>query len=266
VLAGAVVINLTLDLALAAIDYHRWVSASETLREALGSLSNHLWSTLPMLWFPVVLAIASFALARRGRRWLFAGPALAFYFAPVVVTLLHGTPAFAYPGMQTSHFWPLVVEVGPWVAWVAGTGRLALVLIPGAIVAFHTKREPNVFRVPALVLMAVPAVVVGYLGVLFFSSQGRLDGLQAAEWSAAFLFGAGMGFDRPWWPWLVVAAPGLSEGILGIGFVGQSGELLAVLVITLLGAISVPFGRMLLDGWHENLTPGTLEQTGSSGP
>ena len=213
-------------------------------------------------WFPAGFIILGFVLARRGRRWLFVGPTLAFFVTPVLVAVIRGTPAAAIPGIAGG-FSRLAWEYGVWVTWVVSGVRLLLYLVPGFLVARHVEQERNHFRIPALAMVAIPAIVAGYLGVLVVSPTGRIQDSPVDLFVAVFFFGAAMGFDRPLWPWLVVAVPGVLEGLPAMVLAGHANEVLLVVFIAVLGASSVPFSRILLRGWQENISPGSQPDAGA---
>ena len=92
VLVGSILASVVVDLVLAALEYRSFEAYYRTTElnasEVLGALSNHLWWAMQQTWFPVGFIILGFVLARRGRRWLFAGPTLAFFVTPVLVAVI----------------------------------------------------------------------------------------------------------------------------------------------------------------------------------
>ena len=268
VLVGSIVTIVAIELVVATLDYRAWEAFYHTTgyefsaSEVLGPLSHYRWFGVQMAWFPVMLSVVGFSLARRGRRWLFAGPAVAFFAMPVLLAVFQGNTGAMLPEFDAGHG-RLAFDHGHWVTWLGSSAKLLAVILPGFVVARHVKGVRNPFRVPAVLMLAVPALVLGYLGVLLYSPSGHLESGQAAEYAAAFLFGAAMGFDRPWWPWVLVAMPGLVEGLPALVLVGEGNEVVVIALIALLGASSVPFGRILHRGWQENLSPGSPHEADS---
>ena len=257
---GSILANLVIDLWLAAVEY-RSLEAFYPTRdlnpyEILGPLSGHLWFAVQQtVFFWTLIIVVGYVLARRGRRWLFAGPALALILTPALVSIIQGFGPPAAPAFGT-YGW-LSQELAVWVSWVVSGIRTFLFLLPGLVARPYAERERNPFRVPALILVGIPALVAGYLGVLVVSPTGRIQDSPVELFIAAFFFGAAMGFDRPIWPWLLVAVPGLMEGLPSLLFSGYANEVLVVGFIAILGASSVPFSRILYAGWQENNAPGS---------
>ncbi len=259
VLAACVLANTAIDLVLATVEYLSWEEFYPTrglnVVNVLGSLGNHLWFTVRQGWIWALIVGVGYLLARRGRRWLFAFPALALVLAPLLVGLIRGLPVPLTPEFGT-YAWS-AQELDIWVSWLISAVRTSLFLIPGFVVVRYAERERNPFQIPALLLVAVPALVAGYLGVLIVSPTGRIQDSGVELFIAAFFFGAAMGFDRPFWPWLLVAAPGLLEGLPSLLYFGGGNEMVVTLLIAILGASSVPFSRILYRGWQENAAPGS---------
>ncbi len=258
VLAACVLANIAIDLVLATVEYRSleefYPTRNLSVVDVLGSLGNHLWFTVRQGWIWALIVGVGYLLARRGRQWLFAGPALALVLSPLLVGLIRGLPVPLSPEFGT-YGW-LTQELDTWVSWLISAVRTSLFLIPGFVVVRYAERERNPFRIPALLLVAVPALVAGYLGVLIVSPTGRIQDSGVELFIAAFFFGAAMGFDRPFWPWLLVTLP-LLEGLPYLMFSGQRNELVVTLLIAVLGASSVPFSRILHGGWQENAAPGS---------
>jgi len=264
VLAACVLANIAIDLVLATVEYRSYEEFYPTRNlsvvDVLGTLGNHLWFTVRQAWLWALIVAVGYLLARRGRRWLFAGPALAFVLTPLLIVLIRGLPVPLTPEFGT-YGW-LAQELDTWVSWLISAVRMLLFLIPGFVVVRYAEQERNPFRIPALLLVAVPALVAGYLGVLIVSPTGRVQDSGVELFIAAFFFGAAMGFDRPIWPWLLVAVP-LLEGLPYLLFSGEGNELVVTLIIALLGASSVPFSRILYGGWQENVAPGSPNELDS---
>ena len=262
-LTGSILPSMAVDVMLATLDYRSldtyYRTRGLTASEVLGSLSDHVLWGLREGWFLSLVVVVGYVLARRGRRWLFAGPALGFVLAPFLVGLLRGTPAT--PGFGL-YGW-LARESEAWVSWMVTGVRVFILLLPGFIVARHAEQERNPFRIPALLLVAIPALVAGYLAVLVLSPTGRIQDSPLGPFLAAFFLGAAMGFDRPLWPWFLVAIPALFEGWSALLVTGD-GNGAVVVLITLVGAASVPFSRILYRGWRQNAAPGSPHEPVSS--
>lgn len=93
-----------------------------------------------------------------------------------------------------------------------------------------------------MAILAVPAWLAAWYGVLFFSYEGQINPAVAGLYVALFALGVGMGTARPWWHWGVVV---LGVWVVPIyGFL--SGPELAVALSCLgLGVVSEPFGSTL---------------------
>jgi len=268
VLVGSIVTIVAIELVVATLDYRAWEAFYRTTEyefsasEVLGPLSSYRWVGVQMTWLPVMLTIVGFSLARRGRRWLFAGPAVAIFAMPLLVAFFQGNTGSMLPEFDAG-YGRLAFDHGQWVTWLGSSAELLVVILPGLVVARHVKGVRNPFQVPAVLMLAVPALVIGYLGILLFSPSGHLESGQAAEYAAAFLFAAAMGFDRPVWPWVLVAMPGLVEGLPALVLAGEGNEVVLIALIALLGASSVPFSRILYRGWQENMAPGSPHESDS---
>lgn len=211
------------------------------------TLGEHLIGAVREWSFLALLAGLGFALALRGRRVLFAAPALAYAIVPMLMTRIG-------PGLNDG-FSQLASEFGTWVRWAATIVSLTLVLTPGAVVKGAELRHNPLFIV-ALGVMAVPAWLIGYYVIIYFSYSGYLEMPIAVAYVAAFFVGAAIGLERPLWPWAIIAAPLLLPSI-GIRPLldAQGVEGLATGAMLLLGAVSVPIGLFLQRGWQPIVDP-----------
>jgi hypothetical protein len=214
------------------------------------TLVDHLTGSFRGSVSLVLLAVLGFGLALRGRRVLFAAPALSLVLAPALIDLYHGA-GFSLPGL-IGGFGVLSLEHGRWVYWVEAGIKLVLVLIPGALVATQIRSPRNLFHPLAVGLLAVPAWVVGYYGVIYFSGGGQLEGWQGAGYLVVFSLGAAMGFDRPVWPWAVIAVPLLTPNWIHPLIWAEGAEYLLYTGIALIGAATVPLSRVCLRAWQED--------------
>ncbi len=138
------------------------------------SLRSHLLQNLPLSMVLTLVIVMGFLLALRGRRWLFAGPALALFAVPPLVELYHGV-SWAFPGLRG--FWgPIAHEYGRWWYWAGAGLNLALALAPGAVVARHVPPSVHRGQVTVMAVLAIPAWLAAWYAVLFFSYDGQISG------------------------------------------------------------------------------------------
>lgn len=236
VLVAAVVGHHFLDLALEIRQYRLWYEHGSELEP----LSSHLLQSLRFSSFLTLVIVVGFLLAFRGRRWLFAAPALALFLVPPLVEVYHGA-SWAFPGLRGS-FGAFAYEHGRWWYWVGAALNLTLAVAPGAVVARYISRTFQRGQTVAMAILAVPAWLAAWYGVLFFSYEGQLNPEVAGLYVAVFALGAAMGTDRPWWHWGVV--------VLGVWMVSIYGflsgpELAVALACATLGVVSGPVGSAL---------------------
>jgi len=250
VLVWCALAGVAFDLAALVHDYRVWEEdAAEAGRIMHVTLGQHLWGWLPTSLFVPMLAVVGFALAWRERKVLFAAPAIALAAVPVFVDLYHGATGLIRPGLS-GHLGMVARDLGEWVLWAEAAFKLALVLLPGLLVARQVKATRNPLHALAIGLMAVAAWIVGYYGVVYLAGNGQLNEWVGATYVAAFFFGAGMGFDRPAWPWLIVALPILPYSpVTPLFSVLHGAENLVLSGIALLGMTTVPLSRVFQRAW-----------------
>jgi hypothetical protein len=88
--------------------------------------------------------------------------------------------------------------------------------------------------------------------VIYFSGGGQLEGWQGAGYLVVFFLGAAMGFDRPVWPWAVIAVPLLTPNWIHPLIWAEGAEYLLYTGIALIGAATVPLSRVCLRAWQED--------------
>jgi hypothetical protein len=168
------------------------------------SLSTHLPSLIAGGIAYLMLAVGGSAIAGRGHRLLFALPALAYVFTP----MLDGSPVRAEP-----IGWEWAIDCysngidcsGPWFAhpWFGPMVDLGLVLAPGWIVGrlVRSRRWPGKTDAAAvaaiLTSVAVVATAVWAIVVVQHFTEFRTLAAVAA-------LGIALGVARPWWPWFHV--------------------------------------------------------------
>ena len=192
--------------------------------------------------------VLGFALAVRGRRVLFALPALSLVLAPAFIDLYHGL-AYPFPDLNFVT-WPVELKHEVWV-WVESGIRLAVVLIPGALAATQIKSHRNLFHPLTVGLLAIPAWVVGYYGVIY-SPGGQLGPSQGAGYLTVFFLGAAMGFDRPIWPWAIIVVPLINPLWIYPLVWPYGADYFVYIGIALLGAATVPLSRVCLRAWQQD--------------
>lgn len=141
---------------------------------------------------------AEFGILERGHRVLWAAPAIAFVLLGVLISN-ESPKAIGVPWIVGC----FQVCAKPWylTSWTGPMVSLALVLIPGGVVAARTRsagffRELDGPKVAAIGLCVALAVMVDRTsGVLGHSPV-------ASAYVAVVAAGLGMGTARPWWPWL----------------------------------------------------------------
>ena len=155
-------------------------------------------------------ALAQTAIARRGHRLLWAIPPVAFVLLGAITS--HGAPQTIGVPWVVACFRDCAT---PWYlgSWAGSIADLALVLVPGAVVA---ARMPGVRfskwidapAAAALALCTALAVIVGRT----WGALGHAPDL--AAFSAVVALGLLVGTARPWWPWLHVAFAVVASGAL----------------------------------------------------
>lgn len=256
VLVGSILTGLVLDLAASVFTYRVWeADAEEAGRVMHVTLGQHLSGWVQISSFFALLTLVGFALALRGRRLLFAAPALSFTFVPILIDLYHGATGSLIPGLFGNVGF-LARDFGEWVYWAESGIKLALVLIPGALVAGRVETVRNPFHSLAVGVMTVPAWMVGYYAAIYFSHNGQLNGGDGAGYVAVFCLGAAMGFDRPIWPWAIAVLPALPHAQVVPLFYADGAESLLLIGIALLGAITVPLSRVFQRAWLEDRDTG----------
>lgn len=248
VLGGTVLAHYVLDGLLATRQYRIWAERGVELQ----SLPSFLYQMLAVPSLLVMVMVVGFLLALRGRRVLFAVPALALALVPPLVDLYHGA-SWAHPGL-TGFFGPLAYEYGRWWFWVDSGINLTLALLPAALVARYVPGVSRAGQLPAMALLAPIAWVTAWYGVLFFSYEGQVNSFVAAFYVAAFALGAGMGVERPLWPWVILGV-GL-WAMPAAGFLGGPQQLVALACVAL-GVASHPFGRSLEGRGFQRSQPAT---------
>lgn len=252
---GSILATLALELAASVFTYRAWeADARQAGRVMNWTLVEHLSGGIQSWSFLALLTVLGFALARRGRRLLFAAPALAIAVTPLAIDVYHQSFGLLLPGL-IGGFALLARDYGTWVYWLESGVKLALVLLPGAFVAARIKTRRNPFHTWAVAVMAIPAWLVGYYGVIYFSSSGQLEGWQGSGYLVAFFLGAAMGFDRPFWPWAIVALPYLSRNWSFPFFYANGAEYLLLIGLALLGTVTVPLGRVFQRAWQQDQNP-----------
>lgn len=250
-LGGSLATSLTMEVLVALSHYRDWeATAMANGRVMYVTLGEHLRGTIAASFtYLALLTILGLALAMRGRRLLFAAPVLSVTFGPVLLALYHGgePTARVIPGLSGS-WYLLAMEHGQWAYWIESVVKLVLVLLPGALMALRVDGRRDPFHVLAIAFLAVPATVAGWLGVIYFSYNGRLNDL---DYLVAFAIGAALGFDRPRWPWVLVLVPSLF-GSLHPLFFAHGADYLVIACCALLGAATVPLGRIFRRGWQED--------------
>lgn len=260
VLVGSVLAVLALELTAAVYTFRIWEEDIASVGRVMHvTLGEHLRGWVQASSFLVLLTLLGFVIAWRGRKLLFAAPALSFTVAPILIDLYHGASDLLRPGLIGS-FGLLAREVGrlghiddsgEWVYWAEAAIKLALVLIPGIVVARRVEAFRSSFHFLAIGLLVFPAWLMGYYGVVFLSAEGQLNSWAGAEYVAIFCFGAAMGLDRPVWPWLIAVLPLLPYVWVAPLFSSVGAEYLPLIGIALLGAITVPLSRVFQRAWTE---------------
>jgi hypothetical protein len=163
----------------------------------------------------VVIAMVGVAIAAEGHRLLFAVPAAAYVLTTFVVGPIHqpepigtawGIECFSMTGFCS----------GPWFvhAWVGSLVDLALVALPGVVVAVRvrSRRWPGVADAPTVgaILTVVAAVVAAGWAIAVI--EGYLHARELVIVAAAGLL---IGAARRWWPWLPVLLALFATGALG---------------------------------------------------
>jgi hypothetical protein len=103
--------------------------------------------------------------------------------------------------------------------------------------------------------MTIPAWLVCYYGVIYFSGSGQLEHWQGTGYLVAFFLGAAMGFDRPVWPWAIIALPYIAKNWTFPFFNADGAEYLLLVGLTMLGAATVPLGRIFQLAWQQDHIP-----------
>jgi hypothetical protein len=163
----------------------------------------------------LIIAAVGLAIAGKGHRLLFAVPAAAYVLTDFIVGPVHqpepiGT-AWGIHCYSMNSFCS-----GPWFAhaWVGSLVDLALVALPGCVVAVRVRSRwwPGVADPPevAAILTVVAAVVSAGWAIAVI--EGYLHVRELVAVAAAGLL---IGTARRWWPWLPILLAAFVTGALG---------------------------------------------------
>ena len=189
-------------------------------------------------WVPAFLGLtfAGVVLAERGWRWLFVLPAASLVLVPWMLgTQPDGLAEMNFPNNL-----------------MAGAGAAAaLATVGGAMIADRKARNLERLRQRDAAAFAVCAAAFAVvLWVRVVHGDHPLAGQDTAVLVALFLFGAGVGMRRPWFPWAhLLVAITLSQGNLGQWWWNTPSSWKAVLPfigIVFLGTLREPTARWLL--------------------
>lgn len=162
----------------------------------------------------LVLSIAGAAIAGRGHRLLFSLPATALIFVSVLPSP-HQPHAI---GLE----WTIVCYAPntcswPWFAhpWVGALVDLALVLIPGGVVARSgpARRWPGSTEAPVVAAILTAAATAG---TAWWALEAIRMYVDPAMLAAVAVFGLVLGVTKPWWPLLHVLFAAFAVGFLGM--------------------------------------------------
>jgi hypothetical protein len=160
----------------------------------------------------VTFSLVAVAIARRGHRWLFVLPAASY----VLIGALD--PGSAHHPTALGFEWNLQCFAGGcdrWFShpWIGPLVDLALVLIPGCLVAFRfpAHRRPTKRDAPSLAALLVTLGVVTLAGWTIAVVEARVDIPSLVSVGA---MGITIGIARPWWPWLHVLFGAFVTGAL----------------------------------------------------
>jgi hypothetical protein len=181
----------------------------------------------------VVFALVGVVIASRGHRLLFMVPAASFV---LVAALGFG---YAHQPQAIGDQWQLQCfrdVCNPWFAhaWFGPLVDLALVLIPGLVVAVRARarRWPGVIDQPAIASSLATVALVAMAAWTIAVIQNSID---VPAVVATGTFGLAIGTARPWWPWVHVLFATLIVGSL----------------VSLMGWILIPYpGFSLLEALH----------------
>ncbi len=156
-------------------------------------------------------ALVGTAIASRGRRVLFVLPAACFVLVTVFVSGYPHQPQAIGEQWQVECFSRSLTCAGPWFAhpWFGSLLDLALVLLPGLVVAVRVHARRATVDVPAIAVMLATIALLATAGWTIAVIEGSLD-LRA--FVAVGAMGIGLGTARPWWPWLHVLFAALVSG------------------------------------------------------
>jgi hypothetical protein len=208
--SASAVAFVSVQVTLTLHNLHVWseIVARASARSPTSGQSLHAQSSLKPLVFVAAGSLAIFALfvttelriVERGHRVIWAVPAVAFVFFGVLIS--SGVPkAIGVPWIVGC----FQVCATPWylTPWSGALADLALVLIPGGIVAArtrstHRRRELDAPAVAAVALCVALAVMVDRTSAVLGHSP------VISGYVAAVAAGVCLGTARPWWPWLHV--------------------------------------------------------------
>jgi hypothetical protein len=162
----------------------------------------------------LALSLAGAAIAGQGHRLLFVLPATALIFVSVL-TSPHQPQAI---GLEwTIQCWAPNTCSWPWFAhpWVGAFADLALVLVPGAVVArsLPARRWPG--STDAAVIAAI-LTTAAMAATAWWALEAIRMYVDPAMLGAVAVLGLALGVARPWWPWLHVIFAAFTVGFLGV--------------------------------------------------
>jgi hypothetical protein len=162
----------------------------------------------------LVVSLAGTAIAGRGHRYLFTLPATAL----ILVSVLPSPHQPQALGLEwTIQCWAPTTCSWPWFAypWVGAFVDLALVLVPGALVArsVPARRWPGSADAPAVAAILTAAATAA---TAWWALEAIRMYVDPATLGAVAVLGLVLGVTRPWWPWLHVVFAAFTVGFLGL--------------------------------------------------
>jgi hypothetical protein len=163
----------------------------------------------------VMLAFVGSAIASGGHRILFALPATTYVFSTVLVGPLFRPEAIGAEWSLDCYSDALRCA-GPWFGhpWIGPLVDLALVLVPGWLVArsVRPRRWPGRTDAATIAAVSATAAIVTTAGwaITVIERHTELRTLVALA-----ALGLALGVTRPWWPWLHVLFAAFVAGVFG---------------------------------------------------
>jgi hypothetical protein len=163
--------------------------------------------------------LAEIAIVRRGHRFLWTVPPLAFVLLGVFVSPhapnAIGSPWFPRCFDVCSRPWYL----GPWAGPIADLG---LVMVPGVVAIAASKRVHSPRRLGDAPTIAAILLCMA-LAVMVHRTAASLGGApDLAPFAAVVAFGLLAGTVRPWWPWAHLAFAAIASGALATAVSGAA--------------------------------------------